>query len=670
MKIALIGNQNSGKTTLFNELTGSNQHVGNFPGITMEQKRGYIKGLKEKIEIIDLPGVYSLSPFSNDEIVTRDILLSDEIDGVISILDATSFERNFYLTMQILTLQKPMVIVLNMMDEVKNNKGTIDVLGLSEELGVPVVPIAAIRKEGINDVVSTIVRTIKKGETPPNIDFCHGAIHRALHGMTYLIEEHAKRMNIPVRFAATKLIEGDASMVKKLALSSNEIKTIEHAVKQMEIDTGLERYEAVATMRYEYIENLMKKYVIKVIEETKERKRSVKIDKVLTHKFLGLPIFFGVMFLVFFLTFDVLGNPLSDLLVGLIDNLTEIVGTSFDKWGVNPVIKSLVVDGAFAGVGSVLSFLPIIVVLFLFLSLLEDSGYMTRVAFIMDKLLRKIGLSGKSFVPMLLGFGCTVPAIMATRTLNSERDRKITIFITPFMSCSAKLPIYAVFTYAFFRRHRALVMILVYSIGILVGIISSYILNKTRFKGKPIPFIMELPNYRLPSFKSTSLLLWEKAKDFIVRAFTIIFLASLVIWFLSSFNYKLNLVDDIEMSVLASLSKIISPLFKPIGLGDWKIVTALIAGFSAKEAVVGILAVLLKTNVGELHNALPTLFTPLSAFSLLMFTLLYTPCMATVATMKQEYRSRKLTWLSVLAQTLIAYAASLLVFQIGGLFIK
>lgn len=667
MKIALIGNQNSGKTTLFNELTGSNQHVGNFPGITVEQKHGFVRGFKEEVEIIDLPGIYSLSPFSDDEIITRDILLSGEIDGIINIVDATNLERNFYLSMQLLTLQIPMVVALNMMDEVKNNKSSIDIVGMSKDLEVSVVPISATKKEGIRDLLHAVVQTVEKKETPLKIDWCSGAIHRTLHSIIYLIEDHTAEVNISPRFAATKLIEGDAAMITRLHLTQNEVETIEHAVKQMEEESDLERYEAVATMRYDYIDVIAKRYVKKQQEETKERLRSIKLDKVLTHKYFGLPIFFAIMMLVFYLTFDVIGNPLSDLLVMGIGGLTTIVATALANIGVNPVIQSLVVDGIFAGVGSVLSFLPIIIVLFLFLSILEDSGYMTRVAFIMDKLLRKIGLSGKSFVPMLLGFGCTVPAIMATRTLNSERDRKMTIFLTPFMSCSAKLPIYAVFTFAFFSSHRALIMILIYVIGLILGVFSAYILNKTRFKGKPIPFIMELPNYRLPSMKTTAFLLWEKARDFIVRAFTIIFVASLVIWFLSRFDFKFNPVGDIESSILANISQLITPLFVPLGLGNWKIVTALIAGFSAKEAVISILAVLLQTSVGDLATSLPSLFTPLSAFSFLMFTLLYTPCMAAVATMKKELKSGKLTWIVIGIQTAIAYVVALLVYQIGGL---
>ncbi len=668
MKIALIGNQNSGKTTLFNELTGSNQHVGNFPGVTVEQKHGYVRNRQHEIEIIDLPGIYSLSPFSSDEIVTRDILLSGEIDGIINIVDATNIERNLYLTMQLLTLQIPTVIALNMMDEMKNNHSSVDVKGIEKELTVPVIPISAAKKEGIEDLILAVIDIVENKKIPASIDWCQGAVHRTLHSVLYLIEDHAQAIHIPPRFVATKLIEGDDVMLKKLNLTPNEQETIEHSVQQMVDESGYDRYAAIATMRYTYIEKIVQHYVKKENEMSIERKRSVKIDRILTHKYLGLPLFFAIMMVIFYLTFDLVGSFLSDLLVSGIDGLTSLVAQAMSSSGINPVIQSLVIDGIFAGVGSVISFIPIIVTLFLFLSLLEDSGYMTRVAFIMDKLLRKIGLSGKSFVPMLIGFGCSVPAIMATRTLNSERDRKMTIFLTPFMSCSAKLPIYAVFTYAFFAKHRALMMILLYVIGIIVGIISAYVMNKTRFKGKPIPFIMELPNYRFPSLKTTLLLLWDKARDFLVRAFTIIFLASLVIWFLSSFDFKFNPVTNIDTSILATIAQFITPLFKPLGFGDWKIVTALIAGFSAKEAVVSILAVLLGTNMSDLFLSLPTLFTPLSAFAFLLFTLLYTPCVAAVATMKRELKSGRLAFVVVLIQTAMAYVIALLVYQIGGLF--
>ena len=668
MKIALIGNQNSGKTTLFNELTGSNQHVGNFPGITIEQKHGYLKGSKEEIEIIDLPGIYSLSPYSSDEIITRDILLSGEIDGIINILDATNLERNFYLTMQLLSLRLPMVIALNMMDEVKNNQSHIDVVGMSKELMVPVIPISAYKKEGIDDLVSAVTNVVCNQHLPSPIDWCSGAVHRTLHGVLYLIEDHALERNIAPRFAATKLIEKDDVMQQRLQLSQNEIDTIEHAVQQMEIESGLERYEAIATMRYDYIGQLAMKYVSKTNAQTKERTRSIRIDKILTHRYLGLPIFFAIMLVIFYLTFDVIGSRLSDWLVLGIEAITNLVAGALATAGVNPVIQSLVVDGVFAGVGSVLSFLPIIVVLFLLLSILEDSGYMTRVAFIMDKLLRKIGLSGKSFVPMLLGFGCSVPAIMATRTLSSERDRRMTIFLTPFMSCSAKLPIYAVFTYAFFPRYQALVMIGLYLIGIIIGVISAVVMNRYRFKGKPIPFLMELPNYRFPSLKSTLILLWDKAKNFVIRAFTIIFVASLVIWFFSTFDFRFNPAVDIETSMLAVVSRWLTPLFRPLGFGDWKIVTALIAGFSAKEAVVSILAVLMQTSVGELFSTLSTLFTPLSAVSFLLFTLLYTLCVAAVATMRKELGNRSATAIIILFQTGLAYLVALSVYQIGRLF--
>ena len=600
MIFALAGNQNCGKTTLFNALTGSNQHVGNFPGVTVDQKMGDIKGTKN-CSVVDLPGIYSIRPYTQEEIVSRDFILEGKPDGIINIVDATNIERNLYLTLQLLELNLPMVVALNMMDEVRANGGTVDVKKLSESLGVPVIPISAAKNEGVSELSDKMVYVAKNRILPKRIDFCSdGPVHRCIHAVAHVIEDDARNISVPPRFCATKLIEGDDEyFAEKLELDKNERELIEHSIVEMEHDTGLDRNAALADMRYTFIEKSVTQSVVKC-KESREHKRSVKIDKVLTGKYTALPVFFGVMFLVFWLTFNVIGSRLSDLLSLGIDALTNLCDKGLTAYGINPVVHSLIIDGIFAGVGSVLSFLPIIVTLFFFLSILEDTGYMARVAFVMDKLLRKIGLSGRSFVPMLIGFGCSVPAIMSTRTLSSDRDRKMTILLTPYMSCSAKIPIYAVFTAAFFAKYRALVMIGLYVTGIVLGIIVALILKKTAFKGEPVPFVMELPNYRMPSPKSVFLLLWEKARDFLQRAFTVIFLATIIIWFLQSFDTRLNVVDDSADSLLAMVGKFIAPIFTPLGFGDWRAVTALISGFTAKEAVVSTLSVLMNTGTAEL----------------------------------------------------------------------
>lgn len=666
MIFALAGNQNSGKTTLFNQLTGSNQHVGNFPGVTVERKDGVIRG-HSNVTVVDLPGIYSLSPYTNEEIVTRDFLLKSHPDGIINIVDATNIERNLYLSMQLIELNLPMVIALNMMDEVRANGGTIKIDKLQEELGVPVVPISASKNEGIDELVETAVRTARAKQHPVRQDFCSGAVHRTIHSVAHLVEDHAERAGVPARFAATKLVEGDDPMMNALGLSENEKDMVAHSVTEMEREMGTDREAALADMRYTFITSLCKDSVVKT-GESKEHRRSVAIDNVLTHKYFAIPIFLLIMMLVFWLTFGVIGSTLSDWLSALIDWITQQVSASLTAYGINPVVHSLLIDGVFAGVGSVLSFLPIIVVLFFFLSILEDSGYMARVAFVMDKLLRKIGLSGRSFVPMLIGFGCSVPAIMATRTLSSERDRKMTILLTPFMSCSAKLPIYAMFTAAFFPRHRALVMITIYLIGILMGILSGLVLKGTVFHGKPVPFVMELPNYRFPSAKSVVLLMWDKAKDFLTRAFTVIFVATIIIWFLQTFDTRLNVVSDSANSMLANIGMWISPVFAPLGFNDWRASTALITGFTAKEAVVSTLAVLTGTSDSNLPTALSSLFTPAAAWAFLVFTLLYTPCVAAVNAVRREMNSVKSAAGVVLFQTGIAWIAAFVVYRIAALF--
>lgn len=669
MIFALAGNQNCGKTTLFNALTGSNQHVGNFPGVTVDQKSGTIKGVKD-CSVVDLPGIYSLRPYTQEEIVTRDFIIDGKPDGIINIVDATNIERNLYLTLQLLELRVPMVLALNMMDEVRANGGTVDVQKMSQALGIPVVPISAAKGEGISELIDKAVQTAKSRTLPAVSDFCDDAspVHRCIHAVIHLIQDHADNVGIPARFCAVKLIEGDKEMEKRLELDKNETELLEHCVVEMEDATGFDRNEALADMRYAFIEKVTQCAVVKC-HESREHSRSVKIDRVLTGKYTALPVFFAVMLLVFWLTFDVIGQRLSDLLSLGIDALSAAADRGLTAYGINPVVHSLIIDGIFTGVGSVLSFLPIIVTLFFFLSILEDTGYMARIAFVMDKLLRHIGLSGRSFVPMLIGFGCTVPAIMATRTVSSDRDRKMTILLTPYMSCSAKIPIYAVFSAAFFPKHAALVMIGLYVTGIILGIVVALILKNTAFRGNPVPFVMELPNYRLPSFKSVMLLLWEKARDFLERAFTVIFVASIVIWFLRTFDTKLNVVEDSSQSLLALVGRFIAPAFAPLGFGDWRAVTSLISGFTAKEAVVSTMAVLMGTSVNELGGALSSLFTPLSALSFLVFTLLYTPCVAAIATVRRELHSRGATLGVVLMQCGVAYLAALAVWQIGSLFV-
>ena len=669
MIFALAGNQNCGKTTLFNALTGSNQHVGNFPGVTVDQKMGDIKGTKN-CSVVDLPGIYSIRPYTQEEIVSRDFILDGKPDGIINIVDATNIERNLYLTLQLLELNLPMVVALNMMDEVRANGGTVDVKKLSESLGVPVIPISAAKNEGVSELSDKMVYVAKNRILPKRIDFCSdGPVHRCIHAVAHVIEDHARNISVPPRFCATKLIEGDDEyFADRLELDKNERELIEHSIVEMEHDTGLDRNAALADMRYTFIEKSVTQSVVKC-SESREHKRSVKMDEVLTGKYTALPVFFGVMFLVFWLTFNVIGSRLSDLLSLGIDALTNLCDKGLTAYGINPVVHSLIIDGIFAGVGSVLSFLPIIVTLFFFLSILEDTGYMARVAFVMDKLLRKIGLSGRSFVPMLIGFGCSVPAIMSTRTLSSDRDRKMTILLTPYMSCSAKIPIYAVFTAAFFAKYRALVMIGLYVTGIVLGIIVALILKKTAFKGEPVPFVMELPNYRMPSPKSVFLLLWEKARDFLQRAFTVIFLATIIIWFLQSFDTRLNVVDNSADSLLAMVGKFIAPIFTPLGFGDWRAVTALISGFTAKEAVVSTLSVLMNTGTAELGTVLPSIFNGLSAVSFLVFTLLYTPCVAAVATIKKELGSRAKTVGVVFMQCAVAYLAAFIVYSIGSLIV-
>ncbi len=669
MTFALVGNQNCGKTTLFNCLTGSNQHVGNFPGVTVEQKIGALKGSKDCF-VVDLPGIYSIRPYTGEEIVTRDYIIHEKPDGIINIVDATNIERNLYLTLQLLLLQIPTVLVLNMMDEVRAGGGTVDIQGLSAALGVPVVPVSAAKNEGVADVVDTALAAVRDHRRPTVTDFCRpqSPVHRCLHAVTLQIEDHAQRAGVSAPFAAVKIVEGDDSFASLLALDQNEIELIEHSVKQMEDETGLDRNEALADMRYSFIEAVAAKTVVKC-RESKEHRRSLAIDRVLTHRIFALPLFFLIMFVVFWLSFDLIGQNLSDLLTLGIDALSRLVERGLVAARVNPVVTSLIIDGIFAGVGSVLSFLPIILVLFFFLSILEDTGYMARVAFVMDKLLRKIGLSGRSFVPMLIGFGCTVPAIMATRTLSSERDRKMTILLTPFMSCSAKILIYSILCATFFPHHAALAMISLYVIGILLSILTALVFKKTLFRGNPVPFVMELPNYRMPSLKSVLLLMWEKARDFIQKAFTVIFLGTLIIWFLGAFDIRLNPVTDSANSILAAIGQWIAPIFAPLGFGDWRVVTALFSGFTAKEAVVSTMAVLCGVNGSAgLSSVLPTLFTPLSAFSFLLFTLLYTPCIAAVSTIRKELNSRVKTAGIVLFQCVLAWVVAFVFYRIALLF--
>ena len=663
MIFALAGNQNCGKTTLFNALTGSNQHVGNFPGVTVDQKAGVIKGTDH--QVVDLPGIYSIRPYTQEEIVTRDFILKSRPDAIINIVDATNIERNLYLTLQLLTLQVPTVIALNMMDELVGNGGSVDVQKMSEALGVPVVPISAAKNQGITELVDTLIDTASRRVTPKVQDFCpEGPVHRCIHAVCHIIEDHAQRINIARRFCAMKLIEGEQDFFDALELSQNEKELIEHTVIEMEHETGLDRNAALADMRYNFIEKVCGECVVKA-KESREHRRSMQIDKVLTHRIFAIPLFIAIMGLVFFLTFNVVGAFLSNVMSYAIDGLTLLADRALTAYGINPVVHSLVIDGIFAGVGSVVSFLPLIVTLFFFLSILEDSGYMARVAFVMDKLLRKIGLSGRSFVPMLVGFGCSVPAIMATRTLSSNRDRKMTILLTPFMSCSAKIPIYTLFAAAFFPGHELLVMLALYFGGILVGILVALVLKNTAFKGNPVPFVMELPNYRFPSAKSVVLLMWEKAKDFLTRAFTVIFMATVIIWFMQTFDTRLNVVENSADSILAALGRLVSPIFAPLGFGDWRMVTALVSGFTAKEAVVSTFGVILGVSTEQLGIALHSLFTTASAASFLAFCLLYTPCVAAVSTIKTELKSGWKTVGIVFAQCLVAWLAAFMVYHVG-----
>ena len=666
MIFALIGNQNCGKTTLFNQLTGANQHVGNFPGVTVDQKVGEIKEHKN-CSVVDLPGIYSLRPYTSEEIVTRDFLINEKPDAIIYIVDATNIEIYLYLTLQLLEMQIPMVLALNMMDEVRNNGGSIDVMGMSEKLGIPVVPISAVKAEGISELVEKVIRTAEKKKYPKITDFCEkGPVHRCIHALSHQVEDHAQNLGISPRFAATKVVENDVEIIKKLNFSRNEFEMMQHSIEEMEADHKMDRNAALADMRYTFIEKVCKD-TVKHPKESKEHKRSEKIDKVLTNKYLAIPMFLAIMMLIFYLTFGLIGAWLSDLLSLGIEQITDICDKGLTAYGINPVVHSLIIDGVFAGVGSVLSFLPVIVVLFFFLSILEDSGYMARIAFVMDKLLRKIGLSGRSFVPMLIGFGCTVPAVMATRTLSSDRDRKMTIMLTPFISCSAKIPVYSVFAMAFFKDHAALVMMALYVTGIVVSILVALILKGTVFSGKPVPFVMELPNYRLPSVKSVLQLMWDKAKDFLQRAFTIIFVATIIIWFLQTFDTRLNVVTDSANSLLAVLGRWVAPIFTPLGFGDWRISTSLITGFTAKEAVVSTMSVLCGTSMSNLPQTLGSFFTPLSAVSFLVFTLLYTPCVAAIAAIRREMDSALQAVGIVIMQCVIAWLVAFGVYRIGSL---
>ena len=664
MIFALVGNQNCGKTTLFNALTGSNQHVGNFPGVTVEQKSGEVKGVKN-CSVVDLPGIYSLRPYTQEEIVSRDFIINQKPDCIINIIDATNIERNLYLTLQLLELRVPTVIALNMMDEVYANGGTVDVRQLSRLIGVQVVPISAVKGEGVSELIDRVVDTARKKVLPGVTDFCadDSPVHRCIHAVIHLIQDHADRLGVSSRFCTAKLIEGDPELADRLELDENERELLEHCIVQMESESGLDRNAALADMRYSFIEGVVSKTVVKC-HESREHARSVRMDRVLTGKYTAIPTFLAIMFLIFYLTFNVIGSALSDWLSLGIDALTGLVDRGLTAYGINPVVHSLVIDGIFAGVGSVLSFLPIIVTLFFFLSILEDTGYMARVAFVMDRPLRKLGLSGRSFVPMLIGFGCSVPAIMATRTVSSDRDRKMTILLTPYMSCSAKIPIYAVFAAAFFPQNRGLAMICLYALGIVMGIIVALILKSTAFRGQPVPFVMELPNYRMPSLKSVGLLLWEKAKDFLERAFTVIFMATVLIWFLQTFDTRLNVVADSADSLLALIGQLIAPVFRPLGFADWRMVTALISGFTAKEAVVSTLAVLLGTNVANLSSALGSVFNPITAVSFLVFTLLYTPCVAAVATIRRELGSAVKTIGVVIMQCSVAWLTAFVIYNV------
>jgi len=662
LTFALVGNQNSGKTTLFNQLTGSNQHVGNFPGVTVDRKDGVIRGHADT-SITDLPGIYSMSPYSSEELVSRDFVIQSKPKAIINIVDATNIERNLYLTMQLLEMNVPTVVALNMMDELTGNGGTVDVNRMESMLGVPVVPISAAKNHGVDELVRHAIHVAKYQERPLRQDFCSssdhgGAVHRALHAVSHLIEDHAERAGLPVRFAASKVIEGDESILRQLELDQNEKEMLEHIVLQMEAERGLDRSAAIADMRFEYIGKVCDACVIKP-RESREHRRSRKLDRVLTGKYTAIPFFIGIMGLVFFLTFFLIGPYFQDLLASGIEALAGLAGRAMEAGHVNPAIQSLVLDGIFEGVGSVVSFLPLIVILFFFLSLLEDSGYIARVAFVMDKLLRRIGLSGRSIVPMLIGFGCTVPAVMSTRTLPSDRDRHMTILLTPFMSCTAKLPIYSFFVGAFFPRRSWLIITGLYLLGIVVGILVAKLYKTTLFKGEAVPFVMELPNYRLPSPKNVMLLLWEKAKDFLQRAFSVILIATIVVWFLQRFDFRFNLVANSQDSILAAVAGLLAPLFKPVGLGDWRIVTSLISGFMAKESVVSVMRILFAQGV---ENAL----TPVAAASLLVFSLLYTPCVAAIASIKRELGGKWAVYV-VLWQCAVAWCAALIVRLVGSL---
>lgn len=661
LTFALVGNQNCGKTTLFNVLTGSNQHIGNFPGVTVDRKDGVIKGYPDTL-ITDLPGIYSMSPYSSEEIVTREFLLMDKPKGIINILDATNIERNLYLSMQLMELGIPMVIALNMMDEVRVNGGSVRINAIEELLGVPVIPISAAKGEGIEELVSHAIHVAKYQEKPQISDFCSkdSAVHRCIHGIMSLISDHADKAGYPERFAASKVVEGDSLVLKHLELEQNEKEMIEHIIVQMEEECGMDRASAIADMRFAYIEDVCKNTVVKP-RESKERIRSQKIDKLLTGKYTGIPMFIAIMGLVFYLTFNVIGAALSNVLDILITFVTNGVDNLLTAMNVNSVLHALIIDGIFNGVGSVLSFLPIIVTLFFFLSILEDSGYMARVAFIMDKLLRKLGLSGRSIVPMLIGFGCSVPGVMASRTLSSERDRRMTILLTPFMSCSAKVPIYAFFSAAFFPHYAALVMIGMYFIGIIVGIIMAFIFKKTLFKGEPVPFVMELPNYRMPGAKNVVHLLWEKAKDFLQKAFSIIFIATILIWFMQNFDIRLNVVADSRQSILAVLAGMITPLFKPLGFGDWRLVTAILTGVMAKESVVSTISILFGSTI-----EMVSVISAAGAMSFLVFCLLYTPCVAAIASVKKELGGKWAAYVVVI-QCVVAWIAALITYIIAGI---
>lgn len=661
LTFALVGNQNCGKTTLFNVLTGSNQHIGNFPGVTVDRKDGVIKGYPDTL-ITDLPGIYSMSPYSSEEIVTREFLLMDKPKGIINILDATNIERNLYLSMQLMELGIPMVIALNMMDEVRVNGGSVRINAIEELLGVPVIPISAAKGEGIEELVSHAIHVAKYQEKPQISDFCSkdSAVHRCIHGIMSLISDHADKAGYPERFAASKVVEGDSLVLKHLELEQNEKEMIEHIIVQMEEECGMDRASAIADMRFAYIEDVCKNTVVKP-RESKERIRSQKIDKLLTGKYTGIPMFIAIMGLVFYLTFNVIGAALSNVLDILITFVTNGVDNLLTAMNVNSVLHALIIDGIFNGVGSVLSFLPIIVTLFFFLSILEDSGYMARVAFIMDKLLRKLGLSGRSIVPMLIGFGCSVPGVMASRTLSSERDRRMTVLLTPFMSCSAKVPIYAFFSAAFFPHYAALVMIGMYFIGIIVGIIMAFIFKKTLFKGEPVPFVMELPNYRMPGAKNVVHLLWEKAKDFLQKAFSIIFIATILIWFMQNFDIRLNVVADSRQSILAVLAGMITPLFKPLGFGDWRLVTSILTGVMAKESVVSTISILFGSTI-----EMVSVISAAGAMSFLVFCLLYTPCVAAIASVKKELGGKWAAYVVVI-QCVVAWIAALITYIIAGI---